>query len=126
VLQIQGVTGLTAAPLGDSAAVAPGMPVLAIGNQAGKGGLPAIAPGVIDSTGRTIQAADGTSGFIETLRGMLQTSAHIEPGDSGGPLADSAGMDHHRRGRLSRGRGPDDRYREPSHAGAARTEHPNG
>jgi S1-C subfamily serine protease len=92
VLQLQGVTGLTAAPLGDSAAAASGMPVLAIGNQAGKGGLPAIAPGVIDSTGRTIQATDGTSGFIETLRDMLQTSAHIEPGDSGGPLADSAGM----------------------------------
>jgi S1-C subfamily serine protease len=92
VLQLQGVTGLTAAPLGDSAAVAPGMPVLAIGNQAGKGGLPAIAPGVIDAAGRTIQATDGTSGLIETLRDMLQTSAHIEPGDSGGPLADSAGM----------------------------------
>jgi S1-C subfamily serine protease len=92
VLQLQGVTGLTAAVLGDSAAAAPGMPVLAIGNQAGKGGLPAIAPGVIDSTGRTIQAADGTSGFTETLHDMLQTSARIEPGDSGGPLADSAGM----------------------------------
>jgi S1-C subfamily serine protease len=92
VLQLEGVSGLTAAPLGDSAAVALGMPVLAIGNQAGRGGSPAIAPGVIDAAGRTIQAADGTAGFTETLHDMLQTSAHIEPGDSGGPLADSAGM----------------------------------
>lgn len=92
VLQLQGVTGLTAAPLGDSATVVPGAPVLAIGNQAGRNGSPAAAPGIIDSLNRTIQAADGTSGFTETLHGMLQTSARIEPGDSGGPLANSAGM----------------------------------
>ncbi len=92
VLQLQGVTGLTAAPLGDSAAVTLGTPVLAIGNQAGRDGPPAAAPGVISSLGRTIQAADGTSGLTETLHDMLQTSARIEPGDSGGPLADSAGM----------------------------------
>jgi S1-C subfamily serine protease len=50
-----------------------------------------VAPGVISGTGRTIQADDGASGFTETLHGMLATSAKIEPGDSGGPLADSAG-----------------------------------
>jgi S1-C subfamily serine protease len=92
VLQLQGVTGLTAAPLGDSATVSLGTPVLAIGNQAGAGGSPTIAPGIINSLNRTIQAADGASGFTETLHGMLQTSAQIKPGDSGGPLADSAGM----------------------------------
>jgi S1-C subfamily serine protease len=92
VLQLQGVTGLAAAPLGDSATVAVGTPVLAIGNQAGRDGPPAAAAGIVDSVGRTIQATDGTSGFTETLHGMLQTSARIEPGDSGGPLADSAGM----------------------------------
>lgn len=92
VLQLQGVAGLTAAPLGDSAAVALGTPVLAIGNQAGRDGPPAAAAGIVDSLDRTIQATDGTSGFTETLHGMLQTSARIEPGDSGGPLADSAGM----------------------------------
>jgi S1-C subfamily serine protease len=51
-----------------------------------------LASGVISATGRTIQAADGASGFTETLHGMLQTSAKIQPGDSGGPLADSAGV----------------------------------
>ncbi len=92
VLQLQGVTGLTAAPLGDSATATLGTPVLAIGNQAGQGGTPTIAPGIINSLDRTIQADDGAAGFTEILHGMLQTSAQIEPGDSGGPLADAAGL----------------------------------
>ncbi len=91
VLQVIGVTGLPAAPIGDSARLTPGMPVLAIGNQAGAGGSPAIAPGVLSATGRTILADDGSSGFTETLHGMLQVTARIQPGDSGGPLADTAG-----------------------------------
>lgn len=91
VLQLQGASGLHAAPIGDSASLRPGTPVLAIGNQAGQGGPPTIAPGIINNLNRTIQADDGASGFTETLHGMLQTSAQIEPGDSGGPLADAAG-----------------------------------
>jgi S1-C subfamily serine protease len=91
VLQLQGASGLSAAPVGDSDSLRPGTPVLAIGNQAGQGGQPAIAPGIINGVNRTIQANDGTSGFTETLHNMLQTSAQIEPGDSGGPLANAAG-----------------------------------
>jgi S1-C subfamily serine protease len=91
VLQLQGASGLSAAPVGDSASLRPGTPVLAIGNQGGQGGQPAIAPGIINGVNRTIQADDGTSGFTETLHNMLQTSAQIEPGDSGGPLANAAG-----------------------------------
>jgi S1-C subfamily serine protease len=91
VLQLQGASGLLTAPVGNSATLSQGSPVLAIGNQAGQGGPPAIAPGVISSLNRTIQANDGTSGFTETLHSMLQTSAQIEPGDSGGPLADASG-----------------------------------
>jgi S1-C subfamily serine protease len=67
------------------------MPVLAIGNEAGQGGLPTVAPGVISSLGRTIVASDQSSGLVETLHGMFQTSADIRPGDSGGPLADASG-----------------------------------
>ena len=91
VLAIRPVTGLRRAPLGDSAHVGVGSRVISFGNQAGAGGSPAAAPGVISGTGRTIQADDGASGFTETLHNMLATSARIEPGDSGGPLADSAG-----------------------------------
>jgi S1-C subfamily serine protease len=91
VLQIRPAAGLTAAPLGDSATVTAGSPVISFGNQAGSGGSPAVAAGVIAGTGRTVQADDGAAGFSETLRGMLSTTARIEPGDSGGPLAGSAG-----------------------------------
>ena len=91
VLQISPVAGLPAAPLGDSTTVAAGARVISFGNQAGAGGSPAVAPGVITGTDRTIQADDGAAGFSETLHGMLATTAQIEPGDSGGPLADSSG-----------------------------------
>jgi S1-C subfamily serine protease len=91
VLRITPPTGVSLAPIGDSATVAVGSTVVAIGNRAGAGGPPVLAPGVISATGRTIQAADGASGFSETLHNMLQTTAKIQPGDSGGPLADSAG-----------------------------------
>ena len=91
VLQIRPVAGLPAAPIGDSATVAAGTPVMSFGNQAGAGGSPAVAPGVIIGTGRTIQADDGAAGFSETLYGMLATTARIEPGDSGGPLAGAGG-----------------------------------
>jgi S1-C subfamily serine protease len=91
VLRISPVAGLLAAPLGDSATAAVGAPVISFGNQAGAGGSPAIAHGVITGTNRTIQADDGVAGFSETLHGMLATTARIEPGDSGGPLAGAGG-----------------------------------
>jgi S1-C subfamily serine protease len=91
LLQVRGAAGLTAVRTGDSSLVDVGTPVLAIGNEAGQGGSPTVAPGVISSLGRTIVASDQTSHLTETLHGMLQTSADIRPGDSGGPLANAAG-----------------------------------
>jgi S1-C subfamily serine protease len=91
VLEMGRIPGLPSAPLGNSADIGAGMAVVSFGNQAGAGGSPAVAPGVISGTDRTIQADDGASGFTETLRDMLATTARIEPGDSGGPLADTAG-----------------------------------
>jgi len=91
LLQLQGVTGLKAVTIGDSSRVKVGTPVLAIGNEAGQGGSPTVAPGVISSLNRTIVASDQSSGLTETLHGMMQTNADIRPGDSGGPLADAAG-----------------------------------
>jgi S1-C subfamily serine protease len=91
LLQLRGATGLRAVSIGRSAQVRMGMQVLALGNEAGQGGLPTVAPGVISGLGRTIVASDQSSGLTETLHGMMQTSANIRPGDSGGPLADAAG-----------------------------------
>ncbi|MBO0819553.1 MAG: serine protease [Nocardiopsaceae bacterium] len=92
VLRLDGRPRLPAAPAGDSSSTRLGDQVLVIGNQAGQGGAPTIAPGIINSLDRTIVATNGDAGFSETLRGMLQTSAQVEPGDSGGPLANADGQ----------------------------------
>jgi len=91
LLQLRGATGLRAVSIGRSAQVRMGTQVLALGNEAGQGGSPTVAPGVISGLDRTIVARDQSSGLTETLHGMMQTSANIRPGDSGGPLADAAG-----------------------------------
>jgi S1-C subfamily serine protease len=92
VLRIKGAPKLTAVTTGDSSHLAVGTQVLALGNEAGQGGQPTVAPGVISSLDRSIVASDQSSGLTETLHGMLQTSADIRPGDSGGPLANAAGQ----------------------------------
>ncbi|MGD0553572.1 MAG: trypsin-like peptidase domain-containing protein [Streptosporangiaceae bacterium] len=92
LLQLEGASSLTTAPIGNASNATLGAPVLGIGNSGGQGGAPAVVPGYISSLGRTIKAVDEASGFTETLRNMLQVTAQIEPGDSGGPLADAAGQ----------------------------------
>lgn len=92
LLRIHGATGLKAVAIGNSDSLTIGTQVLALGNEAGQGGPPTVAPGVISSIGRSIVASDQSSGLTETLHGMLQTSADIRPGDSGGPLANAAGQ----------------------------------
>jgi S1-C subfamily serine protease len=92
VLQVRGVKGLRAVTTGDSDNLTIGTEVIALGNEAGQGGAPSSAAGVISSMGRSIVASDQSSGLTETLHGMLQTSADIRPGDSGGPLANASGQ----------------------------------
>ena len=91
LLQLQNASGLKTVSVGNSSQVTLGTPVLAIGNAGGQGGNPTVAQGIINATNRTITAGDEGSGTTETLHGMLQTSAQIQPGDSGGPLANAAG-----------------------------------
>ena len=90
LLQLQNASGLKTVSVGNSAQVSLGTPVLAVGNAGGQGGNPTVAQGIINATDRTITAGDQGSGTTETLHGMLQTSAAIQPGDSGGPLANAA------------------------------------
>lgn len=92
LLRIDPAGGLTAATLGNSDELRPGTSVLALGNEAGQGGPPSSAAGVISGTGRSIVATDRSSNLTETLHNMLQTSADIRPGDSGGPLINAEGQ----------------------------------
>jgi S1-C subfamily serine protease len=92
VLQLHGASGLTTAPLGNSASAAVGQKVVALGNAGGKGGTPSVAVGKIASLGATITASDEGSGVSEQLTGLIHHNAPIQPGDSGGPLANTAGQ----------------------------------
>lgn len=90
LLQIKGVHGLPYVHLGNSSTVSVGDPVVAIGNALGLGGTPSVVTGEISATDRTITASDpGLQ--AETLHHLLQTTAPIQSGDSGGPLLDASG-----------------------------------
>ncbi|HET9080989.1 MAG TPA: trypsin-like peptidase domain-containing protein [Trebonia sp.] len=92
LIKLQGASGLTTIPLGNSSAVRSGASVVALGNAEGQGTiLP--AAGTITGTNKTITASDqGGTIATETLHGMLETNAHIVPGDSGGPLSNASGQ----------------------------------
>ncbi len=92
LLRLNGAAGLKVVQVGNSAQVTLGTPVLALGNAEGQGGTPALAEGIINSLNKTISPTDESTGATETLHGMLQTNADIVSGDSGGPLANSAGQ----------------------------------
>ncbi|MDE1853385.1 MAG: trypsin-like peptidase domain-containing protein [Thaumarchaeota archaeon] len=76
---------LPAANLGDSEAVRVGQFVLAIGNALALPGGPTVSMGVLSAKGRPLPGSD----FI--FEGLLQTDAAVNPGNSGGPLADLDG-----------------------------------
>jgi S1-C subfamily serine protease len=92
LLQLVGASGLTPVTVGNSADVSVGQAILGLGNAQGQGGTPTIAPGQVTALHQTISPADSATGAKETLRGTIQTSAQIQPGDSGGPLANAAGQ----------------------------------
>ena len=90
LIKIEGVSGLTAAPIGDASNLAIDDAVVGLGNAGGNGGEPSIAPGRVTALDQRIVASD-TDGSSETLEGLIQIDAGIQPGDSGGPLADASG-----------------------------------
>jgi S1-C subfamily serine protease len=92
LIQLQNASGLTTVPIGNSSSVKAGTAVVALGNAEGRGTITA-KPGQVTALNQTITASEnGGSMNSETLHGMIQTNANIVPGDSGGPLASSAGV----------------------------------
>jgi len=90
VLQLTGASGLHPIPLGRFARVKVGQAVVARGNAQGRGGTPKAARGKVIALHRQIVAQDET-GETETLTNVIVTNAHVEPGDSGGPLENAQG-----------------------------------
>lgn len=77
--------GLTAARLGDSDKVKVGDAAFALGNPFGLEAT--FTEGVISAVGRRYSPGTGT----RDLRNMIQTDAAVNPGNSGGPLANCQG-----------------------------------
>jgi putative serine protease PepD len=75
---------LTPLPLGDSADVEVGDPVVAIGSPFGLAG--SVTSGIVSALDRTVESPNGYP-----ISGAIQTDAAINPGNSGGPLLDTAG-----------------------------------
>lgn len=90
VLQLVDASGLTPVALDDDNGVVSGDAVTAIGNAQGTGTLVAAAGSVL-ATDRTMTASDSSGSDPETLTGLIQFSAAVVGGDSGGALVDDEG-----------------------------------
>ncbi|MFC5184068.1 S1C family serine protease [Actinomadura harenae] len=105
VIQAQGASGLRPAVLGNSAKLAVGDPVLAVGSPLGLDG--SVTSGIVSALGRSIQEGDGggdqqdlppfmqgrfTQQQTTVIKNAIQTDAAINPGNSGGALVNGAGQ----------------------------------
>jgi S1-C subfamily serine protease len=80
-------TDLAAAPFGDAARLRVGQLVVAIGNPMGFAG--SVTAGVVSALGRSLAARDGQASRL--VENVIQTDAALNPGNSGGALADIRG-----------------------------------
>jgi S1-C subfamily serine protease len=89
VLKLANAHGLKTASIGHSGDVKVGDRVKAVGNAGGTGSL-IVASGRLTGLHRSITVSDDQGGSSR-LTDLIQTSAPLQPGDSGGPLLSSRG-----------------------------------
>jgi serine protease Do len=91
ILKIDGASGLTPAPMGDSSTIQVGELAIAIGSPLGVDYPNSVTSGIVSALGRDITVASDVSSGGTNLHGLIQTDAAINPGNSGGPLVDASG-----------------------------------
>jgi S1-C subfamily serine protease len=84
LLRLRNARGLQTALIGESSGLEIGGRVTAVGNAGGTGTL-TVKAGRLTGIGRSI-TIDGEDGSSTRLTNLIQTSAPLRPGDSGGPL----------------------------------------
>jgi S1-C subfamily serine protease len=89
VLQLRRASNLSTVTIGNSATLAVGASVTAVGNSGGFGRLISVRGRVVRL--RRSITVENDLGQFHRLTGVIETSASLRPGDSGGPLLDSAG-----------------------------------
>jgi S1-C subfamily serine protease len=83
VLRLSG-SGFPHATFGSSAGLRVGQLVIAVGNPLGYQAT--VTAGIVSALGRTLRTASG-----RLIESVIQTDAPLNPGNSGGPLADTSG-----------------------------------
>ncbi|MGA2522162.1 MAG: trypsin-like peptidase domain-containing protein, partial [Acidimicrobiales bacterium] len=91
LVQLQGATGLATVTTGNADSLSVGQSIVAIGNALGQGGTPSAVAGAVTALDQSITAGDPGEAS-ETLHGLVQIDAPIQPGDSGGPVVDTSGQ----------------------------------
>jgi len=92
VLEIDAKHVKKVAEFGNSDAVKPGEPVIAIGNPLGLQFAGSVTQGIISGTNRTIELDFDRDGLPDWNAEVLQTDAAINPGNSGGALVNIDGQ----------------------------------
>lgn len=91
VLEVAGDKIDAVIEIGDSEALKPGEPAIAIGNPLGKYSN-SVTQGIISGTGRTVPVDLDGDGVPDWNADVLQTDAAINPGNSGGALINISGQ----------------------------------
>lgn len=91
VLQLRNASGLDTVTADGTATVRVGDTIVGVGNANGDGGSASAATGTVSAVDQSITVQSESGGSAERLSNLIQVSADIISGDSGGPLYNADG-----------------------------------